>query len=281
MKNWIERLKCICTNKKINSYSLKMNLCILPAAVGLLVFYFLPFGKVILYSFIKGQYQKQFVGFFHYQSVLSNPYFRLALKNTFLMIIICVPIFLAGSILLSRISINGGLLGKMIGKISLLTFFVPSVSVAAVFKLLFSDINSPLPVYMMFLWKYMGMGVVILTAAILTIDHEIYDAARIDGAGTFTIYVRIILPLIMKPIRFTLVIAVVYCFRTFRESYLFYGQKYPPDYSYTLQYYMNNQFLKLNYQTMAAATVMITIVLATFVVLCSRSWKGKKSHGGD
>ena len=90
-----------------------------------------------------------------------------------------------------------------------------------------------------------------------------------DGAGPLTMHAYITLPVCAKPIQFTMILGVVYCFRTFRESYLYYGANYPPDYSYTLQYYMNNQFLKLNYQSMAASSVMITLLLAGFVALCS------------
>ena len=93
-------------------------------------------------------------------------------------------------------------------------------------------------------------------------EPEFYEAARMDGAGPVNIHAYITLPVCAKPIQFTMILGVVYCFRTFRESYLYYGANYPPDYSYTLQYYMNNQFLKLNYQTMAAASVLITLLLA-------------------
>ena len=248
----------------------RLKLCILPTAAGLLLFYFLPFLKVIYYSFLKGQYQKKLVWFDNYKAVLTNEYFQLACRNTFQLIIICVPVFLLFSICLSLIGLRGGIVGHMLRKISILPLFLPSVSVVAAFLLLFEKVESPLPVYSMFLWKYLGMGVVILAAAFSSVNPEIYEAARMDGAGSFTMHTRITLPLCAKPIQFTVVLGVVYCFRTFRESYLYYGANYPPDYSYTLQYYMNNQFLKLNYQTMAAASVIITLILAGFVALCGK-----------
>lgn len=247
----------------------------LPAAVGLVIFYFLPFLKVIYYSFLKGQYQHEFVWFSNYRKVLTNEYFQLACMNTLKLIVICVPVFLAGAVMISVISLKGGVLGRFMRKITILPLFLPSVSVVASFLLLFEKIESPLPVYSIFLWKYIGMGVVILAAAFSSVEPEIYEAARMDGAGNFTMHTRITLPLCAKPIQFTLILGVVYCFRTFRESYLYYGANYPPDYSYTLQYYMNNQFLKLNYQSMAAASVMVAFVLAAFVVLCQK-WKKEK-----
>ena len=248
----------------------KVKLCMVPAAAGLLLFYFLPFLKVIYYSFLKGQYQKEFVWFENYKTVLTNAYFQLACVNTLKLIVICVPLFLGIAVMISLISLRGGIVGRFVRKLSILPLFLPSVSVVAAFLLLFEKVESPLPVYSIFLWKYIGMGVVILAAAFSSVDPEVYEAARMDGAGAFTMHTRITLPLCAKPIQFTLVLGVVYCFRTFRESYLYYGANYPPDYSYTLQYYMNNQFLKLNYQSMAAASIIITLILAGFIILCGK-----------
>lgn len=50
-------------------------------------------------------------------------------------------------------------------KLSILPLFLPSVSVVAVFWAVFEPVESELPVYSIFLWKYIGMGVVILVAA--------------------------------------------------------------------------------------------------------------------
>ena len=232
----------------------KVKLCMVPAAAGLLLFYFLPFLKVIYYSFLKGQYQKEFVSFENYKTVLTNAYFQLACVNTLKLIVICVPLFLGIAVLISLISLRGGIVGRFVRKLSILPLFLPSVSVVAAFLLLFEKVDSPLPVYSIFLWKYIGMGVVILAAAFSSVDPEVYEAA----------------PLCAQPIQFTLVLGVVYCFRTFRESYLYYGANYPPDYSYTLQYYMNNQFLKLNYQSMAASSIIIPLILAGFIILCGK-----------
>lgn len=259
-------------------FRFKLKLCVLPAAAGLLVFYFLPFLKVIYYSFIKGQYQKSFVGFANYIDVLKNKYFQMACINTLKMIACCVPVFLAAAVLLSILYCGSGAVGNFLRKLTILPLLLPSVSVVAAFVLLFADVDSPLPVYVLFLWKYLGMGIVIVSSALTAVDPQLYEAARMDGAGFWALHGRITLPLCARPIGFTAVLGVVYCFRTFRESYLYYGSNYPPDYSYTLQYYMNNQFLKLNYQSMAVSSILITLVLAAFIALCTGS---RKERSGD
>ncbi len=239
----------------------KCKLLVLPAFIGLAIFYFVPFLKVIYYSVIRGQYQRRFVGFQNYMKVLGNEYFQLAVRNTLLLIAICVPVFILCSFVLSVCYCNSGKIGRGLRKLSLYPFFLPSVSVAAGFVLLFGNVDSPLPVYAMFLWKYLGVGILIMTAAILAIEPELYQAARVDGASRFRLQIHITLPLCMRALCYNLILGIVYSFRTFRESYLYYGDNYPPEYSYTLQYYMNNQFLKLNYATMAAASVLLTLVL--------------------
>lgn len=253
-----------------NKFAAKVKFCLLPAAVGLLLFYLIPYGKVILYSVVKSQYQKRFVGLRNYREVLENPYFQLACWNTLLMILICVPLFVILSIVISVFCMQRGRTGKLLHRMSILPLLLPSAGAVAAFSILFGKIDNPFPVYGMFLWKYVGMGVVILTAAFSTVDPQIKEAARMDGAGMYVICRKIILPLCRKPLLFTVVLGIVYCFRTFRESFLYYNANYPPDYSYTLQYYMNNQFLKLKYQSMAAASVIVTVLLAGIVVLLER-----------
>ncbi len=256
-------------------FSSKMKLCLLPAALGICLFYLLPFLRVFLYSVMQGQYRWKFAGFKHYMKTLSNPYFQMACCNTLLLIVCCVPLFVLGAVLLSFLCMRGNRLCRVLRKSALLPLFLPSVSVAGAFAAIFAAVDSPLPVYCLFLWKYMGMGIVILSAAFAGVDPALYEAARLDGAGSFTICRKITVPLCIQPIKFTVVLAVVYSFRTFRESFLYYGTNYPPDHSYTLQYYMNNQFLKLDYQTMAAASVMITVLLSALIVLLTRGRRAK------
>lgn len=246
----------------------KLKLCLLPAAAGLGVFYFIPFVRVIFYSFMKDTYQGRFVGLSNYAAVLGNSYFQKAAVNTGVMILICVPLFLLGTAVISLLCYRGKRGGLFLRRVSILPLFLPSFCVVSAFLVFFGQVESEWPIYLLFLWKYLGMGVIILFSAFEGIDTDLYDAARTEGADWRQIYAYITLPLLKRPVKFILVMGIVYCFRTFRESYLYYGTNYPPDYAYTLQYYMNNQFLKLNYQNMAAASVILTVVLTAFLFLC-------------
>ena len=80
-------------------------------------------------------------------------------------------------------------------------------------------------------------------------------------------HLQISTPLILPAFFFTLLLAVMNTFKLFKESFLFYGGKYPPDHSYTLQFYMNNNFLKFDYQALAAACVMTSVLVVGLVTV--------------
>ena len=100
-----------------------------------------------------------------------------------------------------------------------------------------------------------------------TIGKDIYEAARLDGAGAFKLHTKITIPMIMPTVVFTVLLSIVNSFKIFKESYLFYGTNYPPDHSYTLQYYMNNNFLKLDYQSLATSAVLTSILVFLIVIV--------------
>lgn len=61
--------------------------------------------------------------------------------------------------------------------------------------------------------------------------------------------------------------SIVNSFKIFKESYLFYGTNYPPDHSYTLQYYMNNNILKLDCQSRATSAVLTSVLVFVIVIV--------------
>lgn len=251
-------------------YEKKVKLCLLPAFAGLCVFYFLPFLRVVAYSFLQSAFIKKFAGLKNYIAVLKNPYFQLACRNTLQMVVICVPCYLLLSFLLSLLFLSGGRRSGAMRKFSIFPMILPTVAVVASFQGLFSSFDSALPIYLIFLWKYCGYGVILLSAAMKAIPAEYYEAAKIDGAGNAQMHLRITLPLCHSAMSFVGVLGTVFCFRIFRESSLYYYGDYPPDYSYTLQYYMNNHFVKLNYQNLAVASLFSTIVILALVLLVKK-----------
>lgn len=102
----------------------KFKLCLLPAAAGLGVFYFIPFVRVIFYSFMKDTYQGRFAGLSNYGAVLGNSYFQKAAVNTGVMILICVPLFLLGTAVISLLCYRGKRGGLFLRRVVMLNLNV-------------------------------------------------------------------------------------------------------------------------------------------------------------
>lgn len=143
---------------------------------------------------------------------------------------------------------------------------IPTASIALIWRSVFAEDSTVLPVYLLFIWKNMGICIVLLTAAFTAIDGALFEAAKLDGASSFTLHRRITVPMVMPTVFFTVLLSIVNSFKIFKESYLYYGTNYPPEHSYTLQYYMNNNFLKLDYQSLATSAVLTSILVFGIVM---------------
>ncbi len=243
----------------------KSKLCLVPSLAGILIFYLIPYIRVIYYSFIKSQFKKEFVGLQNYIDVLSNSYFQLALKNTSLLIIIAVPLIIVFALILSIVFAHTVKWLHRTRFAFITPMVLPAAGVITIWKAVFSSFDSVLPIYLLYFWKNTGILIIILTAALSTIEKEVVEASRLDGVSGFQRHRYITIPLIFPSILFSVLLSIVNSFKIFRESYLYYGNNYPPDHSYTLQYYMNNHFLKLNYQKLSVSA-MITSFLILIII---------------
>ncbi len=249
------------------SFHTKSKLCLLPSLGGILVFYLIPYIRVICYSLIKSQFKKNFVGLKNYKDVLSNEYFQLALKNTLLLILVAVPLIVVFALILSIILVTRT---KWLHKTRfafVMPMVLPAAGVITIWKMIFSSFDSALPIYTLFFWKNTGILIIILTAALSTIEKEVMEAAQLDGVNDFQKHRYLTIPLIFPSILFSLLLSIVNSFKIFRESYLYYGNNYPPDHSYTLQYYMNNHFLKLNYQKLSVGAILTSFIILIIIGL--------------
>lgn len=260
-------------NKRNSNTKVKHNLswnqrcmaCLIPSILGMTIFFFLPYVRVLYYSVIDNQFLKNLVGLQNYIDTLSNPYFQLAMKNSLLIIAIGVPILIILAIVLSLLLSFHMKKMKRLRDAFIFPMFIPTAGIVLVWQQLFSSFQSAAPVYLLFIWKNIGICIILLTAALTTIDANVYEAARIDGAKTLFLHRKITIPMLTPTIFFTVMLAIVNSFKIFKESYLYYGNKYPPDHSYTLQFYMNNNFLKFNYQSLASSSILTSLLVLLIV----------------
>ncbi|NLC20070.1 MAG: sugar ABC transporter permease [Clostridiales bacterium] len=252
--------------RRMLTWNGKCILCIGLSMIGTLFFFIIPYIRVLYYSLIDNQFRRNFVGLANFIETLRNKYFLLALKNSLLLIVICVPVLILLALVISLALAYGIRLLKKTRVAFILPMILPTASVVLVWRSIFQGNESVLPIYTLFIWKNIGICIVLLSAAFSSIDREVYEAASLDGTSSLQLHRYITVPLIAPTILFTVLLSIVNSFKVFKESYLYFGGKYPPESSYTLQYYMNNNFLKLDYQALATGAILTSILVFLIVL---------------
>ena len=193
--------------------NLKGWLYILPAILFLGAFLVYPLIDVVVYSFEEGYnfVTQDFFGYglYNYQFVLNDAFFMQAIKNTFIMVIITVPISTGLSLLISLGLASIKKLRGLYQTVYFLPYVTNTLAVGMVFMILFdktpySDgvmnmlikafggnavdfIDGPYWAKMMvmciyIIWIVLPFKILILTNALLSVDEMLYKAARVDGA---------------------------------------------------------------------------------------------------
>ncbi len=250
-----------------------MGLC----SFGFILFYLLPFIFSIYYSLINNAFDKKFVWFKNYIEVLQNDYFKLALKNTFQFTFIGVGLLIPISFILSIVIVNLSKSLDFVKSAFFIPMLLPTASVIIIWKILFGDYSyiyellhnntGRIPIYLLFLWKNCGYNIILFSAAFLSVDKSIYEAASLDGVNTIQKHLYITLPLIFPTVFFIFIISLVNSFKIFKEVYLFYGTSYPQSHLYLVQHYMKNHFDKLNYQNLTTGAIIFAFVVYIIVAI--------------
>lgn len=268
----------------------KGYLWILPSLFGTIIFYCVPLMDVIRRSVTENA-GSAFVGWKNFQTVFENTAFQLAAKNTLRFIVVCIPLLLPLSLLLAVVIMRCRW-GNFYKSVMLLPMALPAVSVALIWKFLFHNhgvlngvltliglqttdwLNSGASFWVLvlsYLWRNIGYDMVLWIAGLQQIENDIYEAARVDGAGEIRIFFWIILPN-MKQVFYTVaVLSLLNSFKVFREAYLVAGN-YPHESMYLMQHLFNNWFAALSLDKMSAASVLLGMVILLMIILLHRAW---------
>ncbi len=272
---------------------IKGFLWILPSFLGVLVFYLLPYADVVRRSFL-GAVDNRFVGLENFKTVLGNTAFLLAVKNTLRFTVFCIPVLIFAA-LVCAVILYRSKYGGMIKSAFLMPMALPAVSVALMWRLFFhsqglvnhwlaqlgilgSDwMNGSGAFWILvgsYIWKNLGYGIVLWMAGLSGISENIYEAAKVDGAGEWQCFVKITLPS-LKPSLYTItVLSFLNSFKVFREAYLVAGD-YPHESIYMMQHLFNNWFRNFSLDKMAAAAVLESMVLLAVILLLQRTWDNR------
>jgi multiple sugar transport system permease protein len=132
------------------------------------------------------------------------------------------------------------------------------------FDMLGQDLTAMLAVIITFIWSVFGTNTIIFITGMATLDRDIYDAARVDGAGSFATFWRITIPLLMRFIQFAFILTLITAF-TALFSLIFVMTGGGPGYATTtLEFYVYQQGFTVGVFGFAAAIgiVLFAIVFA-------------------
>ena len=229
-------------------------LYLIPAFLFLGAFMIYPLVDVFVYSFEEGYNsasQTFFgVGSYNYSYVLHDPYFLQAVKNTFLLVTITVPLSTGLAFLISVGLSSIRPLRDLFQTIYFLPYVTNTLAVGLVFMILFkktaySDglinllinafggssvdfIDGPYWAKMFVLcfytiWVVMPFKILILTSALASVNQVYYNAARVDGTSRFRIFRRITVPMISPMIFYLVITGFIGAFKAYSDAVALFG----------------------------------------------------------
>ena len=290
------RRSCIMRNKtQSGRLARKAYLFLLPSLAGTAVFVLLPYVDVVRRSFFEAA-GGRFVAMQNYVTVVGNSAFRLASFNTLRFLVICVPLLVLVSLFCSMLIAGLKEEGTVFKTSLLVPLAIPVASIVLLWKLFFHPqgmVNQITALFGMaggdwingdtafgvlvftYVWKNLGYDVVLWVAGLAAISDELYEAARVDGAGIVARFLYVTLPGLSKTAFLVVSLSVFNSFKVFREAYLIAGE-YPHESNYMLQHLFNHWFVTLDIQKMSAASVLLLLVVALPVIT-----KGLASRRGE
>ncbi|MBQ1325803.1 MAG: sugar ABC transporter permease [Solobacterium sp.] len=234
--------------------SIKPWLYLLPALVFLGIFMVYPLFDVLVYSVEEGYNsasQTYFgVGLYNYAYVLRDPYFLQALKNTFILVIITVPLSTGIALLISLGLHSIPKFKELFQTIFFLPYVTNTLAVGLVFMILFkktpySDgfinllinffggqsvdfIEGPYwaKIFVMSfytVWVVLPFKILILTSALASVDPVLYKAAKVDGASRGRIFRKITLPMISPMIFYLVITGFIGAFKAYADEVAIFG----------------------------------------------------------
>ena len=229
-------------------------LCLLPAIIFLGAFLVYPMIDVLVYSFEEGYNfasQNYFgLGIYNYSYVLHDPYFIQALKNTFIIVLITVPLSTGIALIISICLSNITKLRELFQTIYFLPYVTNTLAVGLVFMILFRKtaytdgmvnvlitffggesidfIEGPYWAKMFVMcfytiWVVLPFKILILTSNLASVNPIYYKAAQIDATPKWRIFTKITLPMISPMIFYLVITGFIGAFKAYSDEVALFG----------------------------------------------------------
>ncbi|MBQ3912537.1 MAG: sugar ABC transporter permease [Lachnospiraceae bacterium] len=289
--------------------NLKGWLYLLPAILFLGVFMVYPLIDVIVYSFEEGyNFASQTytgTGIYNYSYVLRDPYFTQALKNTFIIVIITVPLSTGFALLISVGLSSIPKLRELFQTVFFLPYVTNTLAVGLVFMILFKKtaytdgmVNLLIKVFggeavdfiggpywakmfvMCFytIWIVLPFKILILTSALASVNETYYKAAKVDGTRPFRIFGRITLPMIAPMIFYLVITGFIGAFKAYSDEVALFGTDLNAAGMNTIVGYVYDMLYGNSggYPSFASAAAIILFAIV-FTITCINLLLSKKS----
>ncbi|MDR1263129.1 MAG: sugar ABC transporter permease [Oscillospiraceae bacterium] len=275
-----------------------------PFMIGILVFTLYPVVNVVVISFMEdyNYLTRAFsrLGLGNYINVLSNKYFIQALSNTFIYVLLVVPIatviaLAVANTLNQKLKLAGlfqtayflpmvtsvtavGLAWRFMfnERLGIINFFLSLLRIDPVGWLTKAEWSMPaLVIYG--IWNILPFTIILLLAGLQSVNPMFYTAARVDGSKGLRIFFRITVPLLAPTIMLTTIVNTISSFKVFNELFpLFKGQAGPFYNLYTVVYFIYEQMAgkpRLGRAASAALVLFAVIFILTMLqLLIQRRW---------
>lgn len=280
---------------------------IAPAIIGLVFFSLGPMLFSLGISFFQWDIVTRpiFIGLSNYKNLLSDPLVRQSLKVTIIYTLMTVPLITIVPLLVAQL-LNTGLKGMSVFRtLFYIPSIVPIVAVSAIWKYLYDPMYGPINQFLkavnlpplkfinsvsqvlpslavMALWLS-GNTVVIYLAKLQDMPLDLYEAASLDGAGSFAKWIHITLPAMSSVIFYNLVMAILGTMQTFTQVFIMTeGGPANGSLMYTMLVYDSAfKHSKLGYSSAMSWALFILMGLITFLVFgSSKLWVYDESSNG-
>ena len=232
----------------------KAWLYLLPSLILLGAFLVYPLIDVFVYSFEEcfnfASQTYEGIGLYNYLYVLHDPYFLQAVENTFVLVIITVPVSTGLALLISTGLSSIQPLRNLFQTVYFLPYVTNTLAVGLVFMVLFQKteytdglvnlvirlfggesidfINGPHWAKMFVLcfytvWVVMPFKILVLTSALASVNRDYYKAARVDGTSRTRIFFRITLPMISPMLVYLVITGFIGAFKAYSDAVALFG----------------------------------------------------------
>ncbi|GGS73728.1 sugar ABC transporter permease [Streptomyces tanashiensis] len=274
-------------------------LLIAPAVLGMLYLLLYPFGRALLISLqdfrlrelIRGD--AEFVGLRNYRTLLTDPRFWDVVRRTFLFMAVNVVAIMILSTLVALMIERLGRPARAVVLSSLvLVWAVPVVAATTVFQWLFHSefgiVNETLTrlgftsfegytwfadgsaaftiLVVLIVWQSVPFAAITLYSALTTVPEELYESARIDGAGATRIFRSVTFPLVRPIFMLVLSLEVIWTFKAFVQIWVM-TRGGPGDATTILPVYAVQTALANQRYDLGAAASMVTVLLMSGVLV--------------